>query len=483
MRYLIAAIFCLPVAAQTSRVCQYDPPASTEANCGVLNATDSATVKALLANADIAAAQAEVDRLTAEVVAARGREQAAVETAAKAQAEKDAATAARAALEAQLAAAKAKLDELTKAPAEDPPPTANTPTAAEMIAAIAATQPKAHPEAGRVMIVVNDNARAEEGTEGKGASIWAGEQYARLRQIPVANICHIKVSNSADSGAWDSWHMSFERYTAEVAGPVKACLNTDTKYIQTVYGVPSHVNDGKGSVSGSLDMHLAALRLGQIPTITLTNPNKAADDGRVLLVTRLDGPSVVMSVYLAVRAIQAERLAKLDGIAYVDARGIAGGTTSYAAVDKNFYDVRDLLVDRLGASRVVLDERQELFETCPHALFLWQWYLAGSGTEKCTFAPGAVSAHLESNTASHIRGPWVDGGWKWAASYIRTGITATWGATGEPGTWGYAYADILFGRMLQGATFGEAALKAAPYIEHAYMVFLGDGGYRMPPVR
>ena len=65
----------------------------------------------------------------------------------------------------------------------------------------------------------------------------------------------------------------------------------------------------------------------------------------------------------------------------------------------------------------------------------------------------------------------------WVPQWISQGITATWGATAEPGVGLYAKGDNLLQHLWNGYSFGEAAYIAQPYLNHV-MVFIGDPLYR-----
>jgi uncharacterized protein (TIGR03437 family) len=59
---------------------------------------------------------------------------------------------------------------------------------------------------------------------------------------------------------------------------------------------------------------------------------------------------------------------------------------------------------------------------------------------------------------------------------LTAGITATWGATAEPYSTGYANGDNLFHKFWSGYNFAESGYLASPFLNHA-MVFVGDPLY------
>lgn len=60
--------------------------------------------------------------------------------------------------------------------------------------------------------------------------------------------------------------------------------------------------------------------------------------------------------------------------------------------------------------------------------------------------------------------------------FLRQGFTATWGATGEPYTWGYATGDSFFGHFWRGYNFAESAYLANSF-NNWMMTFIGDPLY------
>ena len=52
----------------------------------------------------------------------------------------------------------------------------------------------------------------------------------------------------------------------------------------------------------------------------------------------------------------------------------------------------------------------------------------------------------------------------WVPLWLNAGISATWGATTEPYTSGYANGDGLFNKFWSGYNFGESAYMATPYL-------------------
>ena len=110
----------------------------------------------------------------------------------------------------------------------------------------------------------------------------------------------------------------------------------------------------------------------------------------------------------------------------------------------------------------------------PNTLWAWGWYSGPSVNDVYTFVPGAVGAQLTSYTAVSIR---RSAAGAWVPLWLERGITATWGATGEPFTFGYAMGHGLLNRLWNGFSFGDAAYLVCPRLGWK-MVFVGDPLYR-----
>jgi uncharacterized protein (TIGR03437 family) len=355
-----------------------------------------------------------------------------------------------------------------------------------------------HPEASRVLILVNDAAPPESGTNGKSASVFVGEYYAQQRGIPLANIVHLNVplaccpTNVTD---WDNWNMDWPKFVSTIRQPVLQYLadhklTEQIDYLVPTYGVPVRTWDIAHLVQGySVDSLLAGINSGSM-TQFVANPYYSAlwNEGRVhfrnfvnpagwkmYLVSRLDGPSLAVSIGLVDKAIRAEaNLKTSDGIAYFDYRHMPAGDSYYVA-DQTVVNANKL-ASSLGYQTVFNDNQNDhtkMIHNAPKTLWAWGWYSGPQTWDGYTFVEGAVGAQLTSYTADSIRSM-LPGAW--VPLWLNAGITATWGATTEPYTAGYANADNLFHKFWAGYNFGESAYLASPYLNHA-MTFVGDPLY------
>ena len=342
----------------------------------------------------------------------------------------------------------------------------------------------ATPEAASVLIVVNKAVPSQEGTDGMGASEWVGFSYAEKRGVPKRNIVELDIPNTEDPLAWDSWHIAPDPFEQWVRKPIVKQLEKleqeqrpAIRYIVTTFGVPSHVNiDNQGY---SLDARLTLVRTDiqqpihnpyQNAGVHFVDWNPRALGGAPMyLVTRLDGPTPQVAVGLVDKAIAAEQTVnQSSGIAYIDARGL-GCCDGYYKADQSMYRMRDLA--EAAGVRVVFDDQEALIQDAPDALWAWGWY--GSPTDAYKFVEGAVGAQLTSYTAGSLRYPYQG---NWVEQWLRDGITATWGATSEPTTEGYAKGDDFFRAFWSGYNFAESSYLASPTLNHM-MVFVGDPLY------
>lgn len=356
---------------------------------------------------------------------------------------------------------------------------------------------------GSVLILVNDLVPPEVGTGGKGASIFVGEYYAQRRGIPRENIVRLRVPLACcnnDPKASDSWNIGWPTFVEHIRTPVKRFLErkglTDRiHYIVPTYGIPLRLNSlprpGPPKFPGdgfSLDSFLATMDSGQDGP-ALPNPYRAADPRqkphhihtwsnpagwKLRLVVRLDGPSALIATDLVDKAMTAEEtLKKTDGKGYFDFRGVACCDGAYRA-DQTVKNAHLLSVAN-GFSSELNDQTvsKSMIKNAKDALWAWGWYSGPTTCECYTFVNGAVGAQLTSYSANSIR-TMLPGAW--VPLWLQAGITATWGATGEPFAEGYARGDILLSHFWMGYNFAESSYLATPALNWM-MVFVGDPLY------
>ncbi len=204
-------------------------------------------------------------------------------------------------------------------------------------------------------------------------------------------------------------------------------------------------------------------------------PITEIDAPELLLVSRLDAPSVGTVRRMITDSIAAERNG-LWGRAYIDgAHNTAGGLE---VGDRWLSDVREQL--RKSGVPVVYDDDPAIFPRgypMSGCSLYYGWY-AGAVTGPFTdrdfhFVPGAVAVHIHSFSASTLRDPNAN----WAAPLVTKGAAATLGNVYEPFLQLTAHLDIFNDRLLHGFTFAESAAMATPALSWQ-TVAIGDPLYR-----
>jgi uncharacterized protein (TIGR03790 family) len=198
-------------------------------------------------------------------------------------------------------------------------------------------------------------------------------------------------------------------------------------------------------------------------------------DPRLLLVTRLDGPSTNDVHRMIDESIAAEKRG-LWGWTYVDARGIRD--PAYKLADDWLFHIAD---QSLTYGRpVVLDRLEALFPSgypMTNAILYFGWYSdqpAGALADPdFRFSPGAIAVHLHSFSAASVRT--TERGW--AGPLIHQGAAATLGNVYEPYLALTPTLDIFHDRLLRGMTFAESAY--ASLLPISWMTTcIGDPLYR-----
>src|SRR5258708_7406875 len=318
-----------------------------------------------------------------------------------------------------------------------------------------------------VLILVNDLVPPETGTGSTGASVYVGQYYAARRGIPLSNIVHLSVRLACcdnDPKAWDSWNIDWQTFDTSIRTPLKSFLEsngltTTIKYIVPTYGIPLRTRLGAPYPAGlepdsvSVDSFLTTLYAGTDAPFLL-NPYAVSqpaysknhfDQWRnpqgwpMYLVSRLDGPGATVATGLVDKAIAAETtVGKNDGIGYFDYQH----NGNYPVTDGTMIGAYNLAVAQ--GLRAVLDDQSiagHMIHSAPQALWAWGWYSGPFDWDGYEVVNGAVGAPLTSYTPNTITALGTPG--TWVPLWLLAGITATWGATGEPYTSGYANGDNL----------------------------------------
>jgi uncharacterized protein (TIGR03790 family) len=212
------------------------------------------------------------------------------------------------------------------------------------------------PLADRVLVVVNDRMPRESGTGKTGAGIFVGQYYAAQRNIPAANILHLRTSQEEA--------ISMEDYKAEIEAPLRKFLDANggamrrkILYIVPTYGVPVQISQAF-AVDSVISMMYAGHEEAKPP---LRNPYSgpvgsrpphfdawsdgaaAANDFKMFIVARLDGPSAVIAKGLVDKAIAAERsLTMKSGVAYFDRQGTRQPKEWQYAIDEEIKSAAEI---------------------------------------------------------------------------------------------------------------------------------------------
>ncbi len=274
---------------------------------------------------------------------------------------------------------------------------------------------------------------------------------------------------------------------------------TPLRYLVLTYGVPTRITRDATLVEpfqdrlpqqlrrneAAVDSELALLPLARagLPLTGVTrNPVFEAEDGAainvskgILMVARLDGPSLNVARDLVDRALNAETNG-FWGRAYFDARGLKDG--NYAVGDEWILAAAETA--RRQGFETLLDTNAATFPATlplPRIAVYAGWYdqaVSGPFTRpEVDFMPGAVAYHLFSFSARTVRNQS-----SWVGTLLGKGAAATIGFVDEPYLEGTPNLAVFFDRLLaRGFTFGEAAYAAQSGLSWQTIV-VGDPLYR-----
>ena len=355
-------------------------------------------------------------------------------------------------------------------------------------------------------------------TEMKGSKDVA-DHYARARSVPKENLIGLQLPFTETITREDFQSMLVRPLLKETekrkllnfklqpvqttngkpAGLKWTLRDSKIRYLVLCYGVPSRIvklitlkedNMEKLPVElrrneASVDSDLALLPLhdhklpltGPIDNKLYATTNAASfhSTNGILMITRLDGPSVEIIKGTIDKALEAEKNG-LWGRTYFDLRGV---TNSYKVGD-------DWLRGAGNAARAygfdtIADMGPDLFPaTFPMSqiAFYSGWYkdrIAGPlAAEKVEFMPGAFAYHLHSFNAHSIRTPSN----YWVGPLLAKGATITMGSVDEPYLSGTPDIHIFYRNfILFGFSFGEAYTSAQTALSWQN-VGIGDPLYR-----
>ena len=196
-----------------------------------------------------------------------------------------------------------------------------------------------------------------------------------------------------------------------------------------------------------------------------------AGGGRVLMVSRLDGPETTQVMHMILDALAAERTG-LKGTMYVDA-GV--GPNGLEEFNKHLQAAAEAVRRQTNVS-VKLDTLPALFAPgeCPDAALYVGWYSLETYVPAFEWVPGAVGYHVASWEARNLR----DGKCKqWVPRMIAGRVGAVIGATDEPFLNAFPLPQEFFVILLTGKmTVAEAYWKTVPHVSWR-MLLIGDPLY------
>jgi len=350
-----------------------------------------------------------------------------------------------------------------------------------------------HPEAEVTLVVAND--AVPEGVD-------VARHYMKARGIPERNLCVVHTSaeevidrEAFDKTIWqplraflDHWQGKMEVRLPDGAVRMRVDRRLP-KYLVPVYGMPIKVSGYEDvqtmymSRAAAVDSELTLLPTGKYnlvgglpnPFFGSAGPFGPPFAGKMVLVSRLDGPTADIARRLVDDAVWAEAHG-LKGRAYVDTRGLKEGP--YASGDETLR--RAAAVLKAAGFDTEVDQRPEVWplrHPMPNAAIYLGWYTEhAAGPMVATdfrFNRGAVAYHLQSFSGASIRDPTQH----WVGPLLAHGACATAGAVYEPFLNGTPRVDVLVDRLVRGCSWGEAACMAQPQISWQ-MCFVGDPLYR-----
>ena len=342
-----------------------------------------------------------------------------------------------------------------------------------MLFALLLAAPLCALEPSEVMIVANTKAEG---------SVDVAEYYAGLRGIPVEHI--LKLSTSPNE------EITREEYEKEIRDPVKKWLAEHPKILCIVptRGVPLKVK-GHTKPTGSFEGHTEAGVDSELMCIrqdeekldgARENPFLEKDqhltvEDKLVIVCRLDGPTVEIAKGLVEKALLAEACTP-EGKNYLDTRGLTS---------KDGYQQRDDIMEQVADAWKTLgipfthDEKPEVVDlsTFEDPLHYYGWYAGGQKPAgPVRFHTGGIDVHLHSFAGATVRNP----GANWCAPLLSWNATCTYGTVYEPYTVGFPYEHIFWDRLAKGYCFGEAGMMANHLLSWQ-SVFVGDPLYTPYP--
>ncbi|HEX9022298.1 MAG TPA: TIGR03790 family protein [Geobacteraceae bacterium] len=199
---------------------------------------------------------------------------------------------------------------------------------------------------------------------------------------------------------------------------------------------------------------------------------------KVLMVSRLDGPTPAVVRRMIDDSIEAERRG-LAGKAYFDARWPVKEKkepSAYETYDRAIHNAARI-VEKSGKMPAVLDEREALFQPgeAPNAALYCGWYSLGKYVDAFTWARGAVGYHIASAECTTLKRP---NSTVWCKMMLEKGVAATLGPVAEPYLQAFPPPDLFSACIIDGRfPLAECYNVSNPFWSWQ-MVLIGDPLYR-----
>ena len=263
-------------------------------------------------------------------------------------------------------------------------------------------------------------------------------------------------------------------------------------YIKTVKTELKSINNQLSVLTGadrrsSFDSELALILeenysiSGWIPNpyfIGFRDEKNLIKKDNVLMVSRLDGPSIPIVKRIIRDSINAEKNG-LKGTAYFDARWAMPTKqklSGYAFYDNSIH----LAADRIRKSNllpVVVNNSKKLFQSgeAPDASLYCGWYSRANYVDAFIWQPGAVGYHIASSECVTLK---KRNSRVWCKMMLEKGVAVTIGPVGEPYVQAFPIPEVFFGLLIDGnLSLAECYQISLPYLSWK-MVLIGDPLYR-----
>ena len=296
--------------------------------------------------------------------------------------------------------------------------------------------------------------------EGRGPLEGKADKLKQLRKLAEQEKNKIKQLNNIGTGKSARQKVTVNRKLAQLQSEIDRITGKET--------------------GASIDSELSMVLFGDYE-LHRWRPNMFKNNSlglafNTLMVCRLDGPGEQIAKGLVDKAIKTENTG-LEGIAYIDSRGIADDRNLYSTgyFDQSLRDLSALIRLRTNIS-VQEEQTEKLFTagTCPQTAIYCGWYSLKKYIDAFDFIDGAIGYHISSWEAVDLRDPNSS---QWCPAMLRDGITATLGAVAEPYLHSFPEPKAFFQELFNGRCLVEAYYHTKPF-NSWQLVLIGDPLYR-----